>query len=79
MSTHNQCFRAKIRNNVYPGKPQFYCIKVGCNGVFVTRTCFHDEKLCYTYWERAVFLVNHKINVHSLCNSSVCNFLIVQV
>ena len=31
-STHNLCFRAKIRRNVYPGKPQFYYIKVGCKG-----------------------------------------------
>ena len=45
MSTHNQCFRAKIRKNVCPGKPQFYYINVGCKGVFVTRTCFHDEKV----------------------------------
>ena len=43
MSTHNLCFRAKIRKNVYPCKPQFYYIKVGCKGVFVTRTCFRDE------------------------------------
>ena len=42
-STHNQCFGAKIRKNVYPFKPQFYCIKVACKGVFVTRTCLHDE------------------------------------
>ena len=33
-------FRAKI--NVYPCKPQFYYIKVGCKEVFVTRTCFRD-------------------------------------
>ena len=32
-STHNLCFRAKIRKNVYPCKPQFYDIKVGCKGV----------------------------------------------
>ena len=32
-STHNLCFRAKIRKNVYPYKPQFYYIKVGCKGV----------------------------------------------
>ena len=38
-STHNLCFGEK---NVYPCKPQFYYIKVGCKGVFVTRTCFHD-------------------------------------
>ena len=43
-STHNQCFGAKIRKNVYPSKPQFYYIKVGCKGMFVTRTCFRDGK-----------------------------------
>ena len=42
-STHNQCFEAKIRIIVYPCKPQFYYIKVGCKEVFVTRTCFRDE------------------------------------
>ena len=42
-STHNLCFRAKIRKNVYPCKSQFYYIKVGCNGVLITRTCFHDD------------------------------------
>ena len=41
-STHNLCFGAKIGKNVYPCKPQFYYIKVGCKGVFVTRTCFRD-------------------------------------
>ena len=44
-STHNICFRAKIRKNVYPCKPQFYYIRAGCNGVFITRTCFHDDIL----------------------------------
>ena len=42
MSTHNLCFRAKIRKNVYPCTPQFHYIKVGCKGVFITRTCLHD-------------------------------------
>ena len=33
-STHYLCFWAEIRkNNVYPYKPQFYCIKVGFKGV----------------------------------------------
>ena len=41
-STHNLRFGAKIRKKVYPCKPQFYYIKVGCKGVFVTRTCFPD-------------------------------------
>ena len=44
-STHDLCFGAKIRKNVYPCKPQFYYIKVGCKGVFVTRTCFRDAAL----------------------------------
>ena len=42
MSTHHLCFRAKIRKNVFPCIPQIHYIKVGCKGVFVTRTCFHD-------------------------------------
>ena len=37
------CFEAKIRKNVYPCKPQFYYIKVGCKGVFVAWTCFRDD------------------------------------
>ena len=32
-STHNLCFGAKIRKNVYSCKPQFYYIK------FITRIC----------------------------------------
>ena len=35
-STHNLCFRAKIRKNC---KPQFYYIKVGCKRVYISRTC----------------------------------------
>ena len=43
MSTHNLCFRAKIRKqNVYPCTPQFNYIKIGCKRVFVTQTCFRD-------------------------------------
>ena len=42
-STHDLCFGAKVRKNVYPCKSQFYYIKVGCKGVFVTRICFCDE------------------------------------
>ena len=45
MSTHNLCFRAKIRKNVYPCTLQFY-FTTGCKGVFVTRTCFRDELTC---------------------------------
>ena len=42
-NTHNLCFGAKIRKKVYPCKPQFYYIRLGCKGVFVTRTCFRDD------------------------------------
>ena len=28
-----------------PCKPQFYFIKMGCKGVFITRTCLHDALL----------------------------------
>ena len=35
-------FWSKNKKKVYPCKPQFYYIKVGCKGVFVTRSCFRD-------------------------------------
>ena len=35
-------FWSKNKKKVYPCKPQFYYIKVGCKGVFVTQTCFRD-------------------------------------
>ena len=47
LSTHNRCFRAKIRKNEYPCKPQFSYIKVGCKGVYITRTCWHDYFLAF--------------------------------
>ena len=53
-STHNLCFGAKIRKNVYPCKPQFYYIKVGCKGAFVTRTSFRDVSLLN--YQRTEFL-----------------------
>ena len=54
MSTHNLCFGAKIRKkNVYPYIPQFHYIKVGCKGVFITRTCLHDD--VYTELKKKVY------------------------
>ena len=35
-------FWSKNKKKVYPCKPQFYYIKVGCKGVYITRTCYHD-------------------------------------
>ena len=42
-STHNLCFRAKIRKISNPCIPQVCCIKVGFKGVFIKRTCFPDD------------------------------------
>ena len=42
-STHNLCFRAIIRKDVYPCKPHFWYTKVGCKRVFITRPCYHNE------------------------------------
>ena len=35
-----------------PYKCQFYYIKVGCTGVYITRTCKHDE-----FTENVIFLL----------------------
>ena len=40
---------------VYPCKPQFYYIKVGCKEVFVTRTCFRDVTMFVILWNRLIF------------------------
>ena len=31
-----------MKNNVYPCKPQFYCIKVGFKGVKIISVCFRN-------------------------------------
>ena len=41
MSTHNLCFRAKIRKIGYPCIPQF-CFILGFKGIFIARTCYPD-------------------------------------
>ena len=41
-STHNVCYGSKIRKIAYPCIPQFYYIKVGYNGVYISWTCFPD-------------------------------------
>ena len=45
-------FWSKNKKNVYPCKPQFYYIKVGCKGVFVTRTCFHDVACAFAHFDQ---------------------------
>ena len=41
-TSHDLCFRAKIRKNVYPCKPKFYYLKEGCKGVYISQTCYPD-------------------------------------
>ena len=36
-------FWSKNKKKVYPCKPQFYYIKVRCKGLYITRTCYHDD------------------------------------
>ena len=55
-------FGAKIRKNVYPCKPQFYYIKVGCKGVCVTRTCFRDEYCVYLSFCEEDFMLDYNCN-----------------
>ena len=43
-STDDLGFRAKIRDNVYPCKPQFYYIIMGCEGVQITQVCYLDKQ-----------------------------------
>ena len=39
--THNLCFVSKLRKI---GIPQFCYIKLGFKGVYITQTCFSDER-----------------------------------
>ena len=46
MGTHNLCFGAKNKKNMYtPTNPSFAIVKVGFKGVYITRTCFRDVLL----------------------------------
>ena len=58
-STNNLCDRAKIRKMMYtyPCKPQFYYIKIGCKGVYNTRTCLQDVSVS-NYATRTPSLLN---------------------
>ena len=49
MSTHNLCFRAKIRKNVYPCTPnlKLYYTKVGCKGYSLHGLVFVMVSIAY--------------------------------
>ena len=42
-STRNLCSENK-KIMYTPVNPSFFYIKVGCNGVYITRTCYNDER-----------------------------------
>ena len=46
MSTHNLCFGAKKKKEkqVYPCIPQFFYVKMGFKGVYISRICFPDGR-----------------------------------
>ena len=46
-STHNPCFQQKIKKIglVYVCKPQFFYIKVGFEGVYISWICFPDVQV----------------------------------
>ena len=68
-STHNLCFKAKIRKNVYPckpqvyySKPQVYYIKVGCKGVYIRRTCFRFRHFFETSFSKDGMLYHFSLS-----------------
>ena len=46
-SSISLCFRAKIRKQCVPLKTPFYYIKVGCKGLYITRTCQQDDNFAF--------------------------------
>ena len=54
------------RKKLYPCKPQFYYIKVGCKGMFDTRTCFRDVGF-FDKTTKAQYTV-----VRAVCQSKPC-------
>ena len=73
-STHDLCFRAKIRKNIYtPVNPIFYYIKVGCKGVYITQTCYPDELVLYfSLPHLAVFQIQCQYITVRVYLSTVC-------
>ena len=59
-------FWSKNKKKVYPCKPQFYYIKVGCKGVFVTQTCFRDAVKFFKN-KQTKFFVHISQGTVSLC------------
>ena len=67
-NTHKLCFRAKIRKIMHtPVNPSFTIQKMGCKGVFVTRTGYHDEvsSLKFQHFFMCTKCVTSKITMYT--------------
>ena len=54
------------KNNIYPCKPQFYCIKVGFKGVKNILACFRDvSDCCY----KSIYLMANSADPDQLASS----------
>ena len=63
MSTHNVCFGSKIRKVGIPLQAQVFYIKVGVEGVYISRTCFPDADIYplipHLYKAKLGYVVEH--------------------
>ena len=50
-STHNVCFGSKIRKLGIPLETPVVPYKIGVQGLYITRTCFLDEKLLFNWYK----------------------------
>ena len=70
--------RANITKIVYPCIPQFCYIKVGFKGVYITRTCFHDDTV-QLHLDTLVLCVIPAAfkNQSSICTSTISGKLVL--
>ena len=70
MSTHNVCFGPKLRKLGIPCKPQFFYIKVGFKGVYISRTRFPDDQsdCVSTYTTKALNISKLEQGVNTVCD-----------
>ena len=60
-----------MKNNLYPCKPQFYCIKVGFKGVKIILACFRDEpeivyEISFQYRQKGLSWKENKLQTQML-------------
>ena len=66
-------FSSKNKKNMYTRvNPTFFYIKVGCNGVFITRTCYPDVQI-ETKFCIHIIVDKFNIGIVNLCFWQICN------